>query len=209
MDDDSYTPLASFDAGDTTVHPSTLQNFMAFRRSTRKYTREDVTEEDIRKIIEAGRYAPTGGNRQSLRFIVLKDALPEVISMVAQELHDDIGFYRQYVGRLTLERIHNDSLQGQDGLFFGAPVVLGVADLKGKCIDGGIAVAHMELMANALGLGALINGIIVLAANRQKRIAERIGVPEGYELVITLGIGHPNVTFTQLPPRRTPSITWK
>jgi nitroreductase len=44
------------------------------RRSIRKYTQEPVSEEQVTQILEAGRWAPSRGNSQPWRFIVLKDA---------------------------------------------------------------------------------------------------------------------------------------
>ena len=43
------------------------------RRSVRKFTDEPVSEEDIKYILEAGRWAPSGENSQGWRFIVIKD----------------------------------------------------------------------------------------------------------------------------------------
>lgn len=43
------------------------------RRSTRKYQTKDIPVAMIDQIVEAGRYAPSGGNSQSTHFIVLTD----------------------------------------------------------------------------------------------------------------------------------------
>lgn len=47
-----------------------LQTIME-RRSTRKYNDKPVTEEQLADILEAGRYAPTGGNCQTVHFVVI------------------------------------------------------------------------------------------------------------------------------------------
>ena len=47
------------------------------RRSTRKYAAEVPEKELIEKVIEAGRYAPSGGNSQTTHFLVITD--PEVL----------------------------------------------------------------------------------------------------------------------------------
>ena len=44
------------------------------RRSTRKYRPDAVEAEKLRKIIDAGRYAPSGGNNQSNHFLVVQNA---------------------------------------------------------------------------------------------------------------------------------------
>jgi len=43
------------------------------RRSIRKYQPKPLPEEDLRKILEAGRQAPSAGNRQPWHFIVVED----------------------------------------------------------------------------------------------------------------------------------------
>ncbi|MCM2325035.1 MAG: nitroreductase family protein [Candidatus Woesearchaeota archaeon] len=46
---------------------------IATRRSIRKYTSQDVPMEILGLIIDAGRYAPSAGNTQNWRFIIIKD----------------------------------------------------------------------------------------------------------------------------------------
>ena len=45
---------------------NTFENIMT-RRSTRKYLDQPVSQELLEKIIETGRFAPSGGNSQSNR----------------------------------------------------------------------------------------------------------------------------------------------
>lgn len=42
------------------------------RRSVRAFTREDISKEDIEKLIDAGRCAPSAGNIQPWEFIVVR-----------------------------------------------------------------------------------------------------------------------------------------
>jgi nitroreductase len=44
------------------------------RRSVRAYTREEVSEEEVEKLIEAARWAPSAGNIQPLELIIVKNA---------------------------------------------------------------------------------------------------------------------------------------
>jgi nitroreductase len=43
------------------------------RRSIRAYTDEEVSEEDVERLIEAARWAPSAGNIQPWAFVVVKD----------------------------------------------------------------------------------------------------------------------------------------
>ena len=42
------------------------------RRSIRKFKPFPIPEEDLKKILEAGRLAPSGGNRQPWQFIIVR-----------------------------------------------------------------------------------------------------------------------------------------
>jgi len=43
------------------------------RRSIRRFKPEPMAKDDLKKILEAGRLAPSGGNRQPWYFIVVRD----------------------------------------------------------------------------------------------------------------------------------------
>ena len=50
-----------------------LWQIFSQRRSVRSYTSDEVPEADILKIIEAARSAPTSGNQQPWKFLVVRD----------------------------------------------------------------------------------------------------------------------------------------
>lgn len=55
---------------------STVIEAIKKRSSTRGYTSQPLTEEELSTLIEAGLQAPTATNRQELHFTVLKDGHP-------------------------------------------------------------------------------------------------------------------------------------
>jgi nitroreductase len=89
------------------------------RRSIRHFTEEEVPEEDIRKIVTLGTFAPNAGNRQEWRCLVLtnsskKNEMKKIVqdrleSLAARSGKDNPGQYRNRHGSI---------------LFAGAPVVL-------------------------------------------------------------------------------------
>ncbi len=70
------------------IDPDQLLRFMKFRRSVRAYQSREVEPEKIQKIIEAGRYAPTGANRQTIRYILIQDKVSEFAEMSLKILND-------------------------------------------------------------------------------------------------------------------------
>ena len=51
------------------------------RRSVRLYTEEQVPEFMVKRILEAGRFAPSAGNSQPWKFVVLRD--PDMMNGIA------------------------------------------------------------------------------------------------------------------------------
>src|SRR5512145_1510950 len=52
---------------------SNIWNVIQNRRSVRKFKPDSVPEKDILKILDAARMAPTSGNQQPWKFLVIKD----------------------------------------------------------------------------------------------------------------------------------------
>lgn len=108
---------------------------MKERRSIRAYKPEQIKEEELQAVIEAGRFAPTGMNRQPGLIIAIQD--PEA--------------------REKLRKINAD-IMGSDGdPFYGAPTVL-IVLVKAEAItgiyDGSLMMGNMMNAAYALGLGS-------------------------------------------------------
>jgi nicotinate-nucleotide--dimethylbenzimidazole phosphoribosyltransferase len=58
-----------------------LREVIAKRRSTRKFREDPVLDEVVKRVLEAGRWAPSAGNSQPWHFIVMTD--PDVKSRIA------------------------------------------------------------------------------------------------------------------------------
>jgi nitroreductase len=68
---------------------------LTLRRSIRKFKPEQIREEDLNAILEAGIYAPSGSNQQSALFVVVqdKDLLKKLSAMNAAVLGKDMDPY--------------------------------------------------------------------------------------------------------------------
>ena len=55
------------------INPETILEFIKERRSIRKYQEKEIPDAEIEMILEAGRWAPSGSNKQPWEFIVVKD----------------------------------------------------------------------------------------------------------------------------------------
>lgn len=151
------------------------------RSSTRGYTEEPLTEEELNTLIHAGLQAPTAANRQEIHFTVLKGGHP-----ILKELEEEKN------------RLRNIPAQPHNFYFEAPAVVLLSADssYKWSPLDAGIAVENMALAAESLGLGNLIIGCIYDALRGEKKdyFSKALQFPENYEYEIAIAFGHKAVT---------------
>ena len=152
----------------------TVQSIME-RRSTRHYTEEPVTDEELKTIIDAGLWAPTARNRQEVKITAVTDP----------------AFRAAF--REDFEK--NDSRPRFKGFDFGAPVFLflyGDRDVPYTEMDSGIAAENMALAAESLGLGTVIIGCIrdFVRSEAGKPWREKLGMEENDLFTCGLCIGH-------------------
>ena len=155
---------------------STLEA-IAKRSSTRGYTQEALTEEQLKQIITAGLQAPTAANRQEVHFTIVKGDHP-----LLAELEEEKNRLRG-----GGDAPHN--------FYYEAPVVVMLsADRENHwgALDAGIAVENMSLAAQELGLGSLIIGCIYDALRGEKReyFEKGFGFPEGWQYEIAIAVGY-------------------
>jgi nitroreductase len=140
------------------------------RRSIRSYTDEPVTDAQVETILRAAMAAPSAGNRQSWRMIVIRDA----------EMRARLAATSQYAGMLP---------SAQVGI-----VVCGdtSAELNpGNWItDCSAAMENAVLAAHAMGLGAVWLGVYP-REERMQAVTELLGLPEQILPLSMIALGHP------------------
>ncbi len=151
------------------------------RSSTRGYTDQRLTDEELSALISAALQAPTAANKQEIHFTVLNGNHP-----ILKELEEDKNRLRSITSPP-----HN--------FYYEAPVVVILSadkDYRWSPLDAGIAVENMALAAEGLGLGNLIIGCIYDAIRGEKKdyYAEALQFPENYEYEIAIAFGHKAVS---------------
>ena len=165
------------------------------RRSTRKYTEQVPERELIEKVIEAGRYAPSGSNSQSSHLLVFTDrAVLDEMALLVQEvfaemdLTDDL--YSSLKNSIAISR------KGKYRFHYNAPVFIAVANKKGygnAMADSACMLENMMVAANALDLGSCwINQLHWLDENEKIRaFMEQYGLLEDETITGGLILGYP------------------
>ena len=136
------------------------------RRSIRRYQARILTDDKLTQVLEAGRWAPSAGNRQPWRFIVARDA----------------GVRNRLAGVAPFGRFMAE-----------APAVIAVViDPQGSnhpVEDGAAATQNMLLAAHALGLGACWIGSYGSAYEESAK--EILGIPHSMRLLSLISLGYP------------------
>jgi nitroreductase/Pyruvate/2-oxoacid:ferredoxin oxidoreductase delta subunit len=210
--------------------PEVLELLLWERRSVRNYTPDPVPEEVLNKILDAGRYAPTGTNSQNVHYVVLTspDRIQDLRKMTIR-FYDKIFsrargrlgmlLFSLIAGRKTAEYLH-DSLpkveyaneqmkQGKDRLFYHAPVViLAHAESWDTCssFNCSVGLYHCSLMAHTLGLGCCFNGFLWNAVNHTSDIKGWLGIPSDHKCYAAMTLGFPDVKYLRLVHRDPPKV---
>ena len=176
------------------------------RRSTRKYLDRPVPRELLEQIIEAGRYAPSGGNNQTGHFLVVTD--PAVLARLAEMAQE------AFAGMEVTENTYRSlafaiqaAKRGGYVFHYHAPALIIAANKKdygNNMADTACALENMMLMANALDLGSCwINQLRWLNEDPALLAYEReLGLAEDERVYGAVAVG-----FADTPdglPERTP-----
>lgn len=212
-----YDPAEVLEYDDPTkfeIAPERLLNFVKFRRSIRQFTDEPVSDADIAKILEMGRYTQTGANMQLLRYIVLaKDTLREITPIALKALAElDVKSVDKKAMRVPYQFLDFQSIwvnwqqayqkKQRDLLFHHAPNALLIVSRSCNELDGCFNAGHLELMINALGLGACLMGFGTYAFAVSPELQKRVGIQEGESVILMMVFGHPKVKYLRTVSRK-------
>ncbi len=182
----------------TKVNSDDLLSAMKSRRTIRKFADKEIPMEDIEKIIEAGRYCPTGTNAQDFSFTVLRKSIPEIEK-------ECVKFFRlamkaaypikKYIGNVNID----------DNFFFKGSTAVIIVSSKGNT-SACLASSYMELLAATMGIGVLYSGFFVAASKLNPKVKRMLNLPEGHSPVTCLVLGYPDVEYQRIPPRNKAEI---
>jgi nitroreductase len=195
--------------------PAALLELLRTRRSVRRFRPDPVPEDAVAALLEAAAAAPSAGNRQAWR-LLLVTSRPRIDAM-AEAVRAEVARIRA--------RVRPDAAAEADAYlanflhFAGAPLVVAPIHRRGPDLleaAGGTArpsradadalasvaaaIQNLLLCAHALGLGACwMTGPLVAA----DALAELLEVPRGWALSAILPVGRP-AEQPEAPPRRRP-----
>ena len=154
------------------------------RRSVRAYKAEQIKDEELKAVLDAGTYAPTGMNYQDPWIVAVQT--PDIIKQLARM---------------------NAAVMGSDGNpYYDAPtIVLVFASRPDKWANGtadaSLVLGNMMNAAHAIGLGScwINRERQMFDTDEGRELMRQFGLPEGLMGVGALSLGYP---AKPLPPAR-------
>jgi len=219
-------PLEPKDAEGNPAQLTETERLILERRSVRNFKKKPVSDHLIRRVLEAGRFAPSGGNHQPWKFAVVTD--PGFISQLEEAVHAVwAGMYGAFTNDEAVMNLVNAVPTGvfdsrtQYGvrciakkelpIYFSAPVVifLGLHErLNDPNMHAGICGQNMTMAANALGLGAVWSNFGA-GVNFIPELKAKLGYEDpSWTIKTTLCLGYPEFKQSGVVARELRPVTW-
>ena len=180
----------------------------------RFYGPEPVADDVLLRVLDAARWAPTGGNRQPVRFIVVRD--PDMRRRL-RDLY--VPLWERYAGRAQARPGSPPPRLLANADRFArhldeVPVLIVVCGVLGEIMAtdrhldrlslvGGAsvypAVQNLMLAARAEGLGTALTTLLCAV---EPEVRALLAIPDGIATAATIALGHPSRPFPTRLARR-------
>lgn len=154
------------------------------RRSIRKFSSQEVGEETLNLVLEAARLSPSAANKQSWKFIVIREK--ETISKIAQAAGG-----QRFVEQAPVIIVSC----GTD------PEGVMMCGQNRYTVDVSIATAYLILEAYEQGLGTCWLGRF-----DEQKVKDLLGIPNEVRIVAVTVMGYPSESPTQTPRKNIEEI---
>ena len=214
--ENKYTPLEKQrPVTKPMLDEETAYEFMRMRRSVRNFKPTVPSEEDLTKLLNITRYAPTAGNSQGMYYVVIRDQarIKAIADAVANWMEEEIAAgsaNKRYF--MTVLRAYRD--RGQDIIARKAPCL--VFALARRLNNTGVSNAeqcwaYAELFAPTIGLGTTIAGFIQeCGIAGYQPLLDLLGeMPPKHKIVGCMMVGYPKYKFRRMPERQHLKVEFK
>lgn len=156
------------------------------RRSIRSYKPEQITDDELKTVLEAGTWAPTAKGLQDPWIVAVQN--PALLKRISRM---------------------NAAVWGREDIdpFYGAPtfvLVFGTADWVNAVPDGSLVLGNMMNAAHAIGLGScwINREHEMFATDEGKTLMRELGLPDGLIGIGALALGYPAAPPKEPKPRK-------
>ena len=154
------------------------------RRSVRQFKPEQISDEELQAVLEAGAYAPTAMGRQDPWIVAVQN--PEIVAQLVKMNAKVLGM--------------------DDNPYYGAPTIVLVfgsrPDIWPNAVyDGSLVLSNMMNAAHAIGLGScwIHREREMFDTEEGKAMIRQFGLPEGLMGIGSIALGY--AADPPMPPR--------
>jgi nitroreductase/NAD-dependent dihydropyrimidine dehydrogenase PreA subunit len=210
MKPEQCTPIRQ----DLSLKVGQAEQFLRGRRSNRVYRTDPVDQAILSRIIGTASAGPSGHNTQPVEWLVIHDTseVKRLTGLVIDWMRFMIQQKPDFAEALLLPHVVEKWEKGIDAVCRCAPhVVLTHAHKDNMMAPSActIALAYLELDAQANGLGACWAGYFDVAARFWPPLQKELGLPEGHTSYGAMMVGHPKYKYYRIPLRKEAKISWK
>ncbi len=225
-------PLEPKDAGGAPDEWNAIERAIYERRSVRNFDDKPVPESLIRRVLEAGRFAPSAGNCQPWKFIVITNKA--LIDEINEGIWGLINMLYSMYGNDEMAKGLTPMVEGpppSPGIFdprqilggsgaivrrhlpplLKAPaVILLLGDeraIPAPQINIGICGQNMNLVANSLGIKACWVGFVAALENLPE-LKKKLGITPPWHIISSMVLGYPSFDQEGIVPREFRPVTW-
>jgi nitroreductase len=207
--------------------------FIRERRTHRHFTNKKIPRKDLDVLIDTVRYAPTGGNDQTVEVILvqdperrkrLSDLAVDHMAVVGADLARQLQELKTAGKRNPEEMLRIEGRArfseflvqarkaGRDPVFYEAPAVaifhstVQTVTPKDNCV---IASTTMGLLARTLGLETTYIALFENAARAYSPIMEELNLPRDNQVFSVLAIGYPRFKYYHTVDRKPIRTRWE
>lgn len=202
-----------YEDSDSQIAPHNLALYMQKRRSIRHFSSKQVSKDKIQQIMEVARYAPTGGNSQTVQWLIIHDALE--VKRIASLTVDWMRTIQNTSHPLSnyVPGIIKAWDMGMDPICRNAPHLIFAhlphSDFTDDRTDAVIALSYVDIAAPAFGVGTCWAGFIRMAVDSYQPLIDALALPDNRKVGYAMFFGYPANCITAIPRRNKLNIVWR
>jgi nitroreductase/NAD-dependent dihydropyrimidine dehydrogenase PreA subunit len=191
----------------------TILSYFATRRSIRNFKNDPVPRPVLEGLIDIIRYAPSAVNRQPVKWVVVhkRETVEHMAEAVIDWASKMVQESASVAQRLNLAFLVASWKSGKDPICRKAPHLVVAYCHKDDAMgasDATIALSHLDLAAQAFGLGTCWAGYVNIAMTQVPELRESLGIPEDCLNRGAMLLGYPAYSYARIPRRNKAEVLW-
>ncbi|MBU3092786.1 nitroreductase family protein [Clostridium sp. CF011] len=173
------------------------------RRSIRVFKDEQIKDDELQSILEAGLYAPSALNEQSWHFTVIQNSnMLQKFTQVAKAA----------LAKSHIVQLRNMASNDNYRAFYNAPtaiIISGYMNASNPQADTSNATENILIAAKSLGLGTCWIGSMpfIFGNGENEELKKELRIPEGYQPINSIALGYAVSEVSKAPARKENKIT--